>query len=192
MDDQVEAVLMKSGEQRIRISLTRSPLSPLLVNIWARPEVEDFMRLLGTGEQQDVQTLGRYWTPHGINKQERKLYVYELSQLMGPLTVGDLLTYRLDLPGQPLTIRTENDRPFGGGGGEEVLNMSFLRCVGISGPNGVSFSVAGVFERKSIDRLGKYIELATQKFYRELLKPYKLIVGVYTMPVPIEAGTEGL
>ena len=191
MSDQVEAVVIKSGEQRIRTSLTRSPLSPLLVNIWARPEVEDFMRSLGTGEQQDVQTLGRYWTPHGINKQERKLYVYELSQSLGPLTVGEQLTYRFDLPGQPLTAKSENDRPFGGSDGREVLNMSFLRCVGISDPNGVSFSVAGVFERKSIDRLGKYIELATQRFYREFLKPYKLIVGVYTMPVPI-GDTEGL
>lgn len=166
----------KSGESRILTSLRRSPLSGLIVTIWARTEVEDFMRSLGSGEMLDVQVLERYWQPAGTEKQSKKLYVYDLAQDLGPLASGDGLSPRLDLPGQPLMGEKEKYNT-------HTLNISFLRLVGISEPGGVSFAVSGVYSREAIDRLGELIKRATQHFYREFLKPYKLVVGVYTMPM---------
>jgi hypothetical protein len=176
MGDSIEAVVAKSGETRIQTSLSRSS-DGLKVTIWAQPQVEDFLRSLGTGSVIDVQTLGRYWAPAG-----RELFVYSLSKELGGLDVNGKFSYYLDHPGTAISSIPEEGYSLTRGGGG-ALNLSFLRLVGISESGGVSFTVKGVYTRSMITQLGSQIEQATQKFYREFLKPYKLVISVSTMPI---------
>lgn len=190
----VEAIVNKSGENRIQVTVGRSA-DGLRINVWARPEVEEFVRGLGTGEQHDVQVMGRYWVPVGVDKAAKKLLAYDASNHpIYTVAVNEKLSFRLDKPGQPLfepaprvdlRLYGEDEerprpaaRPMG-----ECLNLSFLRLVGISEGGGVSFAIRGVYERASIDHLGAQVEAACNRFYREYLKPYRLIVTVSTMPI---------
>lgn len=201
VEQSVNASVMKSGEICIRtiIGRSRDHNSGLTLNVWAHPRVEDFIRSLGTGEHIDVHTIGRHWSPPDREK-DRKMFVYQLSQDLGELTCDDKFFYRLDRPGSPLVDSGADDgelavadedrgRPRSAfksltGRANESLNLSFLRLVGISDQNGVSFNVSGVYQRESIIRLGERIEQASNRFYREFLKPYRLMVTVSTMPIP--------
>lgn len=200
----VDAIVAKSGENCIQVSLSRSS-DGLLVKVWALPKVEDFVRSLGTGETLDVQTIGRHWQPAGKDKAAR-LMVYELSSPISPINVDEGgFAFRLDHPGYPLTesssggINPENGEmetevyidPITGRAkrrmltsSKEMLNLGFLRFAGISGESGVSFVVRGVYTREGINSLASKIEQACVKFYKEFLKPYRMIVTVSTMPIP--------
>jgi hypothetical protein len=197
--DSAEAIVMKSGENCIQVSLSRNT-DGLLVKVWAQPKVEDFVRSLGTGEKLDVATIGRHWLPSGKDK-SAPLLVYALTQAVGPMNVDEAgFSFSIDRPGYPLVEAASS------GDGEmpssasafvarygsrpkrpqtnEMLNMGFLRLVGISGESGVSFVVHGVYTREGINMLAARIEEASRKFYKEFLKPYRVIVTVSTMPIP--------
>lgn len=198
-DVNVEALVVKSGETCIQTTLSRHP-DGLKVNVWTHPRVEDFVRSLGSGEHIDIQTIGRYWSRPNIRDEkgkmipdERRLMVYFLEQSLGTLSVDTEFSYCLDKPGYPLVNGSDSPPGEGDpaprgykslGSGRETLNISFLRLVGVSDGPGVSFTVRGVYSREAINRLGERIKQATNRFYREFLKPYKLIVTVSTMPIP--------
>ena len=182
--EQNEATVLKSGEIRIQTTISRST-DGLLVNVWAQAQVEDFIRSLGSGELIDVQTIGRHWNrpmkrdenSGKLQPDDRRLYVYDMTQKLGALVGADGVYYNLSHPGSPLI----------GGDGKndynETLNLSFLRLVGISEAGGVSFVIRGVYSRENITKLASQIERTTNRFYREFLRPFKLIVTVSTMPV---------
>lgn len=193
----VNAIVAKSGEDKIRTIIGRSTAG-LMLNVWAQPHVEDFIRSLGTGEQLDVQTLGRHWMAPGKDP-DKKVLVYQMEHDLGQLNMNNLFSFRLDRPGYPLVedsgagepapLHYEDEdrlrprRPamrFG----PECLNLSFLRLVGISEVGGVSFCVKGVYQREGIDKLAERIEQASTRFYREFLKPYKVIVTTSVMAIP--------
>ncbi len=194
-NSEVEAIVAKSGETCIQTSIGRST-DGLMINVWAQPKVEDFIRLLGNGEKIDVQTIGRFWTPSRKDK-EKQIMVYDYAL---ELPRNDIINFRLDRPGLPILdigddppiVYPERDREgrlFAIPKGVKTnhpgtLNLSFLRCVGISEPGGVTFKIKGVYERSSVDRLGIKIENALKVFYREFIKPYRLIVTVSTMAIP--------
>lgn len=193
---EIDANVTKSGETCIRTTIGRSA-DGLTLKVWAHPRVEDFIRSLGTGERLDVQTLGRHWFPVGKD-QGQKILVYDMTQFLGTINYNDQFSFRLDRPGLPLIdhLGDEDERqPFDPDRDEpvrrrpafkmqkECLNLGFLRLAGISEGSGVSFSIHGVYTREGVDKLASRIEQATNRFYREFLKPYKLIVTVSTQPV---------
>ena len=189
MNDRSEATVMKSGETCIQTVLSRTA-SGLLVNVWALPRVEDFVRSLGSGELIDVQTIGRHWSrPHirsdsgVLTPNPNKLMVYDMSVNLGPLSSSDGTGYIIHRPGYPLNVAAED------GGrismkGDEVINLSFLRLAGISEPGGIAFVIRGPNSLENASRLARQIESATGRFYREFMKPFKLVVTVSTMPIP--------
>lgn len=202
MSEITEAIIAKSGQNVIQVALGRDR-DGLSVGVRALPHVEDFLRSLGSGELIDVQTLGRHWClPKVAEANGKKLLVYELSNLIGLTSVEEHgFSFRLNNPGTPLVeaapslsgepgravARDAEEgayRPRLKGAGNEVLNMSFLRLAGISSSEGVNFTIKGVYTREGITRLAERIEQAGKRFYREFLKPYKVVITVSTMPIP--------
>jgi hypothetical protein len=164
-----------------------------MVKVWAQPHVEDFIRSLGTGEKVDIQTLGRFWQSPG-QKLGEKLFVYDMNKAFAPIRCEgeEPLYFQLDRPGTELLIDNvvgkrimlgdEDDGYRGPSKPQECVNLSFLRLCGISN-GGVTFIIRGVYTREEITALGEKFERATKKFYREFLKPFKLIITVSTMPI---------
>jgi hypothetical protein len=194
---EAEAVVNKSGEQCIQVMLGRST-DGLAVKVWAQPKVEDFVRSLGTGEHLDVNTIGRHWSPMKKKEPPETLLVYEMSRPIGTIHVQEHgFSFSLDQPGWPLVLEHKTDlpSPYEDSGlprryavpkksHSELLNLAFLRLVGISSADVVRFVVNGVYTREGIDNLAMRIEQAGSRFYREFLKPYRVIVTVSTMPIP--------
>ena len=126
--------------------------------------VEEFMRNLGGGNNiVNVTNYGRQWEPTGIDAKE--LFAYWLpDDLTGPLpTDSTKLFYRLDRLGLPLLIDD--------GGRIPVINLSFLRLVGIGDGDGVTFKVGGVSSREGIRDLAQQIKLAHRAFNLAYMKP---------------------
>jgi hypothetical protein len=55
--------------------------------------------------------------------------------------------------------------------GERGQNISFLRLVGVSSPNGVSFLYENVVSRSGLDQMAERIRVATGTFYDQYVKP---------------------
>lgn len=203
--NEVQAVVDKSDTIRIRTTLGRCS-EGLRVHVWAEGRVEDFVRSLGTGEKVDIQTLGRHWNApvkrqdngKKVEPSDAKMLVYQMEQNPGIIQMENNLSFRLDRPGQPLLEDAppayqpypdedengrrrparvgSNDRPV-------IMNLSFLRLCGVSDMDGVAFTIKGVWERGSIDALADKIDRTCNRFYREFLKPYRVIVTCSTQPI---------
>lgn len=199
------ANVVKSGETCIQTLIHRSA-EGVTVKVWALPRVEEFIRSLGSGEHLDIQTIGRHWaSPASLGEKkkagEKKLFVYQMEHNPGIISINDDFGFRLDRPGSPLVEEPmqagrrpglyDDDAPVAARAARlpnEVLNISFLRFVGISEANGVSFFERGVYTISGIDKLAERIEQATNRFYKEFLKPYSVVVTVSTMPIPVGYG----
>lgn len=180
---------LKRGDQPILTELQRSGVG-LRFNICAHPVIEDFMKAaLGTAEPsiQPVEDFGRGWLPaRGASKKD--LYVYGIpKELSGVFTVRRDVRYRMDRPGQPILIASDGARPArarldGGmdmadaGSSSEVLNLSFLRLVGISDPGGVSFHIGGVFSEALVDKLEDHLNAALKEVYQQFMKPIRISI----------------
>lgn len=176
----IHAKLSESGETKIDILFSRSHAG-LTIHVSARPEVEEFVQQLGAGETVDVRTVGRHWTPAG--KDANPLLVYALTAETGILHNGMCL-YRLDQPGWPIILSGEGVAP--------VVNLSFLRLVGISGPNGVSFNLRGVYTLETLRATSDRVMQAAGQFYASYLKSAWLSAQVVAQEsgVPCTTGQE--
>ena len=151
-----------TSKDKIFIRVSRS-FGGLSITVKTAPEVEEFFRGLGDGQSTTaVSTISRWWTPLGglIPTNFRVYSIPEESTLLQPHDAPDGVRYRLDSPGGRLQRPDSN-----------VINMSFLRLVGISGEEGIRFSVAGVYRDPEIDRFLKCFQSACSDFYRSYLKP---------------------
>lgn len=163
------------GEQCIRTRIRRNH-EGLSINIWAHPKVEAFMKAIGTGDIMEVRAMARYWVGQ-TGEDAKPLACYHMAN-DGGLTniVGRKLgsAYRLDKPGDRLLFHDEYD----------CINMSFLRLVGISEAEGVTFSVKGVYTTEMVQAIAKKIEDASRALYQEFLKPVDMYVLVSTQEMP--------
>jgi len=63
---------------------------------------------------------------------------------------------------------------------EETLNLSFLRLVGISEPEGVSFLIKSVHSRSGLKKLVDLIQTAQNMFYQDYIKTVEYTVTTAT------------
>jgi hypothetical protein len=207
-DEQSVSATPRIPETCIQTLLVRSGVG-LTVRINALPKVEEFIRSLGDGSEVAVETIGRHWwsIPFPRDPNSAKVLgasVYQMTNNPGLIHLeNEGFSFRLDKPGWPLTETPRDgalryrgeafapgDEPYDGParipdlGPKETLNLSFLRLVGISRSEGVTFGVRGVFTPEQVDRLALQIEAATKKFYQTFLKPYKLVITVMTQAIP--------
>jgi hypothetical protein len=104
---------------------------------------------------------GRQWTGEDLR-------VYELVRGLEPRSFGDG-EYTLADPGQEL-IQSRSG----------MVNLGFLRLVGISSQDGVTFTVDGVYSPGEIKRIEGLISRATKRFYTDFLLPVELEVTIST------------
>jgi len=157
-------------ENVIAVALKRNSAG-LSINVKTHPRVERFFAGLVDGaEPTDVALYNRFWVPENQN-----LRIYTLPN--DKAITGEIVTargsYRLDQPGAPLSIK---------GGLGPTVNLSFLRLVGTSEENGVTFYIRGVYRDEGVEEARRGIEAASQAFYTSFLKPISVTVIVSTIP----------
>lgn len=167
------AIVQKSGEMCIKSSLKRSSQG-LIVSVMAHPRVEEFMQRLAMEEVVDVVPSGRHWTA----LDGRVLRAYGPPTVpLDPLRTEDGLSIGIDRLGQPL-IEFYEDRNTGRG--EEKLNLSFLRLVGISEGDGVSFLLKSVYSLQGMKKLRDQLQSAQTILYNGYLRPIEFTIATYT------------
>lgn len=132
--------MFNSGDTSIRTRIGRTAKG-LEVRVTLHPDVEECFKL---GEVQSVGLFGRKW------ESPQTLEVYDIPQSMvGVTLISPTVGYRLDIPGRDLIITDAN--------GLRVINMSFIRLVGASGPEGVNFYLTGQWDKDDVVWLGQSI-----------------------------------
>lgn len=184
--DDITGSVIKSGEQVFSINFSSPPHRKGLpadvgvrVTLHALPPFEEFFQRAGTGAISEAGEYGRVWVPLG----EEPLRLYDVSQLPTQES-SSKITYSLhragqallpDHDGEPGSLRLTSQGP--------VYNLSFLRCVGISGSQGVSFFVRGVYSMDQIIAIKGGTEKAVAHFYRQYMLPYNMSIVVSTQQI---------
>jgi hypothetical protein len=128
----------------------------------ADPRVEAFMSGLGYGESDPTDLYGRMWVPSDPTK---ILRVYKSS---------------VDLGGRFLDKYTMS-YPCGAFDMEGLINLSFLRLVGLS--EGVSFRIELPMSRSRVGSLKNNILEGVQEFLREYIVPVHVNLKLVSQPV---------
>jgi hypothetical protein len=158
-DEAQIAEVVKNGESCILASLKRSPAG-LTITVKAHTNVEEFFANLEEKHTTDPRLASRTWSP--VDGDELMVYYSGNAQKFGRLVGDDGNMFTLDTIGGQL-IESSN-----------VLNLSFLRLVGISKDAGVSFSVRGVYSMDYMQNLRTRIGAAARRFYIDYVRPIDL------------------
>lgn len=156
--------MVEAGNHAIDIELRRHRHG-IRVRIHTMPEVEAFFEQWSSGLQERP-SVGRLWKP--IPDETLNLWTFGMGN-MGPSTHRP---YSLVHSGLGFFI--EGGYP----------NLSFLRLVGVSNPDGRSLIVEAVMGRSEITQLGQRLSEACNMFYGEYLQPVNVraVVSVFTLP----------
>ena len=183
---------IKKGDRPIAAQLERSGIG-LRIKVRTHPVIEEFMRGCYGGLEpstQPIEDFARQWEPaRGASKSDLRVYAIP-KELNGIFRLNESTGYRLDRPGYPIFIPDEGgggpDRPRPSTSGRsflppsstpsQVLNMSFLRLVGSSSEDGVTFHIAGVYSDDTIDSIEMALQLAVREIYRQFMKPIRIEV----------------
>ena len=173
--------VIKRGETSLTMTLIRSS-SGLTVAVKAHPSVEAFIRGLGDGQTVDVKAAGPYWRP--VSREGRPLMVYTQTQTVEPVVLNSGDFANINRCGQPMIENQSNDGSgltlSISGRGRQLVNLSFLRLVGISEGPGITFAVRGVHTYEAVNRMRELIGEAYKQFYRVYMKPIKMDIVVST------------
>lgn len=170
----MELEIAKGGTTQMTASLMRSSKG-LTIRVKVSPQVEEFIRSLGTGDSMKVTDIGRFWEN---DNPETALRVYDLrgdTNMLGPLNIiGTEKFYRLDRPGSKL-IEADPDS-----GRLSMINLSFIRLLGASEGEGITLNIRGVHTTEAVRELRDSISQAFVSFYSAFMKPLNLSVMVST------------
>ena len=161
----IESNIVKSGKRVLSIVADRNAPLGLAIRVKAAPKIEEYIASLGDGTTTLVESLGRGWRlPNGI---ETPLMVYNTVDIPRlSLQTGELI--RLDQAGLPL---------IGSRDGQSMINLSFLRLVGISEGEGVTFCIRGVHSVEALSNMIDKLTHASKRFYFDFIKPVHLTVS---------------
>lgn len=162
---QVNESVVKGGETMITLGIRRSSRG-LLISTRIHPLFEEFFREQAN-EKLLVDEINRQWFHL---KDQPPLEIWHIIQDPGVVR-GNAANYRINQPGSPLVTTDPNGK---------VINLSFLRLVGASEPNGVTFEVKGAFTLTYIRQLASDIGGAVKQFYTDNLKPIDVTITVNT------------
>lgn len=159
------ASLMKGGKQVFRVSLNRTLRMAQLddpvgftVNVWVHPDVESWMKSLGTGESEPVEPYGKTWVQL---PDQKPLEIWNATRY--PDRTG---LFRIDQPGKQLVFD-----------GDEI-NMSFLRLTGVSRGDGVMFGIKTILSTPGLVELRTKIQGVIRQLYIDYMKPATASVSV--------------
>ena len=165
--------VIKRGETSLTVTLIRSA-SGLTVSVKAHPQVEAFMRGLGEGQTTDAKAAGPYWRPVGSSP--KPLMIYSQNVAVEPVFLNSGDVVNINHCGQPLLIPYNDGNP----GKRTMVNLSFLRLVGVSEDAGVTFSVRGVHSFEAVNKMREQIGEGYKRFYQTYMKPIMADIVVST------------
>jgi hypothetical protein len=169
--------MFKSGDKAIATVLRRSSKG-LELNIKVHEAVEEFFRAAAGQETTPIELYGRKWVS------STPLTVHDLPESMrGSTVIGERTAYRLDKPGHDLIFTDDLTRM-------SIINMGFIRLVGASAPEGVTFTLAGAYEREDVIRLSQEIANAGNVFVRKYV--YPMIISMNNIVTVVPGGENGL
>jgi hypothetical protein len=182
-----DAITNKQGEDVIHTHLKRTTQG-LLVTIKTHPNVEKFMQRLSGNNVMPVQSMGRNWLTewtdpatgekHMINPEPLRAYQFFTS--IEPFRTNDGMWVNIDRLGHPLSEVTSESRS---GMAEEQLNLSFLRLVGTSNPDGVKFLLRSVHSTGALRKLRDSIQNAQNIFYNDYIRTIEYVVTSATQVI---------
>lgn len=151
--------VVKSGTTWLELSIGRNARG-LTVHAKCVPELETFVKSLGSGQAMPASAYGRDWLP--IDPYT-SLQVYDLAKPTG--------NFRLTKVSEPFMSR------------EGVLNLAFLRLVGLSSPEGVKFVIPGPAPKSFVTDLSADLLKNCRDFIREFLVPVHINLRISSQPV---------
>ena len=161
------AEVVKGGVTVIHTGIYRSLIKfpqGIMINVKAVKGVENFMEMLGSGRQIDVDVSGRHWRA----LQGETLKVYELTTPIAAEGSKHEVDFRLDRVGYPLIDDTD------------LANLSFLRLVGISEGAGVWFGLKCVLSLDEMRDIRDKLAKVERQFYINYMRPVDLSIQIST------------
>lgn len=155
--------ISKSGQKYFSFIFDRSRKGAQGLEIWVKavPEIEEFIKGLGTGRSDSVEAYNKHWYSPTVQTGDGEVQAPDLR-------VYDMERYGGQLDGQTWTIQAPGTFMIHQG----QINLSFLRLVGISGPNGVRFGIKGPIKQSEADEIITKIGSALRTLVREYIKPF--------------------
>lgn len=160
-----ESTIVKGGENIIALGIRRSSRGVVLT-AKVTPAIEDYFRSQ-SGDSFDVNEIHREWF---VGKDAAPLKVWHIVDDPGVVR-SHTGAYVLNKPGFPLVVSE---------GPSKVVNLSFLRLVGISEGEGIKLEIKGAFTLTYIRDLAAQIGQSTKQFFVDFLKPVDILVTVNT------------
>jgi len=173
-----ETEVRKNGETFLQTVVERCKRG-MKVTVTSHPKLEEFFQVMSAPhETVQVGQYGREWSLH--NHHDGHCYELIADALIG-IKHSPAGHYRLDKLGKPLLL---NETDPNTGSSISVINLSFLRFVGLSSGQGVTFEMANVCTKDSIKTLARDIGEVSRAFYEQYIRNVKMVVTVSTSEVP--------
>ena len=153
--------VMKGGIFYLDISIRRGPKG-LELGVKADPKLETFIKSLGSGIKEQVEAYGRSWYSLTPGK---SLEVYPLENSLH----AD--AYTLDAVTELFKSR------------DGRTNLSFLRIVGISEPEGIRFGMSGPFSKTYVREVLSDIGRETRNLIKDYVVPIHVNLRITSQEV---------
>lgn len=161
--------MLRRGEDVVKLKLSRrcsdlklADTIGVIVTVKVHPVVEEFMRSLGDGGSQPIDVAhGRGW--------------YEIGE------AGPILVWNMDKPLDKFQTRNWTiDKPSASLQDEKYghNNLSWLRIVGVSKGEGVTFGVKGVYSTTGLNKLRESFGTSLDDFYKSYIIPVDMYVSM--------------
>jgi hypothetical protein len=168
----IEQDLNKAGTNWFSVSIQRGMLLGdmrnsvgLIVHMHADPRIEQFMQMNQPEHEQKL-LVTAYANAWVSLDPANPLEVYTIPDHF----LDNDRSYRLDLPGSPLL--PVNYEPYHEG--KVLTNLSFLRLVGISNPQGLKFGITGAYSKPYIKKLAGLLISETKIFLENYITPVNI------------------
>lgn len=133
------------------------------LTVKAKPELESFMQTLSKDRKEPVLDYGELWA----SLSNTPLEVYRIEEPLGPSSRNG---YNITSIGMGLLLPS-NNRDLRGELDSYIPNLSILKLVGISKPDGVSIGIYGAFSASYVNSLTQCLPRGTDQFLRDFLVP---------------------
>ena len=172
----MDVSIEKGNVEQFQIQVRRGDKG-LIILAKVHPDIENFVRGLGSGETYPVTRFGREWK--GVGGDLAQVYDLAPTSIVGPQVFGTERYYALDQVG----AEPWGDRNIALGGRtimlNRVVNLSFLRLQGISA-QGASFAFGGVYKSDEAITFAEDLKLACRAFFMNFLKPVNVVITLST------------
>ena len=161
----------------VDFTVTRGPIRGgnrnrigLIVKVKAREDIEQFLSGLAGNNRASVDAYGENWS--SVDGKPLEFY-------NGENRVDSNRIYTLDHIGHPPLIINERQALRNVGVvPDDIVNLAFLRLVGVSGENGVSVGIAGAYSGDYLRKLKLLLPGAVKQFLQDYVVPVTINLQV--------------